>query len=154
MIPCQGGAAIRLMHAGQHVTPTIRLVRLLGEGAMGSVWAAEHLALDTLVAVKFMTRDHVLQPDLAARFRREAQAAAQLRSPHVTQGPDYGVTPDGEPYIVMELLEGETLGNGCGGSGICRLARWCTLLSRWPRGSAEPTSLGSFTAISSRTTCS
>src|SRR5262245_20504038 len=98
------------MQAGQHVTPTIRLLRLLGEGAMGCVWAAEHLTLDTLVAVKLMTPDLVRRPELLVRFQREAQAAARLRSPHVTQVLDYGVTPEGEPYIVMELLEGETMG--------------------------------------------
>jgi hypothetical protein len=98
------------MQAGQNVTPTIRLVRPLGHGAMGCVWVAEHLALGTLVAVKLMARDYLQHPEFAVRFRREAQAAAQLGSPHVTQVLDYGLTPEGEPYIVMELLEGETLG--------------------------------------------
>ncbi|WP_438044392.1 WD40 repeat domain-containing serine/threonine protein kinase [Sorangium sp. So ce128] len=97
------------MQAGQHVTPTIRLVRPLGEGAMGCVWVAEHLALGTQVAVKLMARDYVQRPEFTVRFQREAQAAARLRSPHVTQVFDHGVTPEGEPFIVMELLEGETL---------------------------------------------
>jgi eukaryotic-like serine/threonine-protein kinase len=103
-------AGDQAMQAGQFVTPTIRLERPLGEGAMGCVWVAEHLTLGTPVAVKLMARDYVQHPELAARFRQEAQAAARLRSPHVTQVLDYGVTPDGEPYIIMELLEGETLG--------------------------------------------
>src|SRR5262249_35962901 len=88
---------------------TARLALRLGARALGCVGAAERLALDTLVAVKLMTRDRVRRSDLMVRFQREAQAAARLRSPHVTQVLDYGVTPEGEPYIVMELLEGETL---------------------------------------------
>ena len=109
---------------------------------MGSVWAAEHLALDTLVAVKFMTRDHVLQPDLAARFRREAQAAAQLRSPHVTQVLDYGVTPDGEPYIVMELLEGETLRQRLRRVGNLPLGEVVHLIEQMAKGLSRAHQLG------------
>lgn len=97
------------MQMGQHVTPTIRLVRPLGQGAMGCVWVADHLTLETQVAVKFMARAYVQHQEFAARFQREAQAAAQLRSPHVAQVFDHGVTPEGEPFIVMELLHGESL---------------------------------------------
>jgi serine/threonine-protein kinase len=86
-----------------------RLVRELASGGMGSVWVARHLALDEDVAVKFMS---VALPDLAdarARFAREARTAARLRGPHVVQVLDHGV--DGElPYLVMELLRGEHLG--------------------------------------------
>ncbi|WP_437523846.1 serine/threonine-protein kinase [Sorangium sp. So ce726] len=98
------------MRPSQQITPTIRLVRPLAEGAMGRVWVARHLALNTDVAVKFMAPASVSDPELAARFRQEAQAAANIKSPHVAQILDFGVTPEGEPYIVMELLEGETLG--------------------------------------------
>ena len=93
------------------VTPNLRLERLLGEGAMGSVWVATHLGLDASVAVKFISpvrlRD---KPALVARFEREAKAAARIKSPHVVQVHDHGVMADDTPYIVMELLEGETLG--------------------------------------------
>src|SRR4051812_14787083 len=97
------------MIAGQHLTPTLRLVQPLGQGAMGSVWIAEHLALGTRVAVKLMAPELVRHPEFAERFRREAMAAAQLKHPHVAQVLDHGATHDGTPYIVMELLEGETL---------------------------------------------
>jgi serine/threonine-protein kinase len=85
-----------------------RLVEPLGRGGMGSVWRAEHLALGTAVAVKLMDPETAQSPDFAARFRREAKAAASLRSPYVVQILDYGVD-DGTPYIAMELLEGESL---------------------------------------------
>jgi len=93
---------------GLMLSPSIRLFRPLGEGGMGSVWVAEHHALGTPVAVKFLHRSLVQNDSAATRFRREAAAAARIRSPHVVQILDQGVS-DGLPYIVMELLEGETL---------------------------------------------
>src|SRR5690242_8199413 len=75
---------------------------------MGSVWVAEHLALHSLVAVKLIEPRVASNPDNIARFTREARAAAALRSPHVVQILDHGIDGD-TPYIVMELLEGETL---------------------------------------------
>ncbi|MBI4706240.1 MAG: serine/threonine protein kinase, partial [Deltaproteobacteria bacterium] len=93
---------------GTMVTPNIRLVRQLGAGGMGSVWVAEHLTLKTEVAVKFVSKELAAgSPEVLARFSREAAAAAQIKSPHVVQTLDHGVTEDGTPYIVMELLEGE-----------------------------------------------
>jgi eukaryotic-like serine/threonine-protein kinase len=97
------------MEQGQPVTASIKLVRLLDHGSMGSVWVAAHAGLGTEVAVKFMSPDFSQNPNLVTRFSREAQAAAHLRSPHVVQIFDHGVTPDGVPYIVMELLDGESL---------------------------------------------
>ena len=85
-----------------------RLVRKLGQGGMGSVWYADHLALNSPVAIKVVDPEIASHPDALARFMREAQAAASLRSPHVVQIFDYGVD-DGVPYIAMELLEGESL---------------------------------------------
>ncbi|HVR18591.1 MAG TPA: serine/threonine-protein kinase [Polyangiaceae bacterium] len=85
-----------------------RLEARLGAGGMGAIWRAEHMTLKAPVAVKLIDRDAVPDEDTMARFLREAQAAATLRSPHVVQIIDYGV--DGKvPFIVMELLEGENL---------------------------------------------
>jgi serine/threonine protein kinase len=97
------------MEPGQPVTPSIRLVRELDHGSMGSVWAADHAGLGTQVAVKFMSPEVAKHPNLVTRFSREAHAAAHIRSPHVVQIMDHGITPDGVPYIAMELLEGESL---------------------------------------------
>ncbi|HEX2872545.1 MAG TPA: serine/threonine-protein kinase [Polyangiaceae bacterium] len=88
-----------------------RLERQLGKGGMGSVWLAEHLALRSWVAVKLMDPAIAATPEGAERFRREAQAAASLRSAHVVQVLDYGVH-ETTPYLVMELLQGESLA-GC-----------------------------------------
>jgi eukaryotic-like serine/threonine-protein kinase len=92
-----------------------RLVNRIGSGGMGEVWRADHRLLARPAAIKLIrpARDRA-QTDEAvrlatARFRREAQAAASLRSPHTIQLYDFGVTRDGRFYIVMELLEGVDL---------------------------------------------
>ena len=96
--------------AGTLVTSTVRLVRLLGEGGMGSVWVADHLALKTQVAVKFVSPQLIKEDSsILSRFNREAALSAKIKSPHVVQTFDHGVMDDGCPYIVMELLEGESL---------------------------------------------
>ncbi len=92
------------------VTPSVRLVRPLGEGGMGSVWVADHTALRTQVVVKFIAAGLKSSKEATERFSREAAAAAQVKSPHVVQTFDHGFTDDGVPYIVMELLEGRDLG--------------------------------------------
>ncbi len=86
-----------------------RIERVLGEGGMGRVYAARQLGLDRAVAIK------VLRPELARdamalrRFQREARLVASLASEHVVRVHDLGELPTGEPYLVMELLEGEDL---------------------------------------------
>lgn len=93
---------------GHVIAQKFRLVQRLGQGGMGSVWAADHLVLNSQVAVKIIDPAIAQNDEARGRFLREAQAAAQLRSPHVVQTFDYGIE-DGVPYIAMELLEGESL---------------------------------------------
>jgi serine/threonine protein kinase len=85
-----------------------RLIHPLGRGGMATVWQAEHLTLSAVVAVKLINPDATVEAGALQRFLREARVVAALRSPHIVQVFDYGV--DGETaYIVMELLEGESL---------------------------------------------
>jgi serine/threonine protein kinase len=87
-----------------------RLIALLGRGGMGTVWKAERIGWQTPVAVKLMNIPDTHDPQSLARFKREAGLAASLRSVHVVQVLDDGLDPaSGAPFIVMELLEGETL---------------------------------------------
>jgi eukaryotic-like serine/threonine-protein kinase len=98
------------LRAGIQVTDNVTLVEEIGGGAMGSVWLGEHKTLETHVAVKFIAEEIVKsRTDALDRFRREATAAAKIKSPHVVTMFDHGVMDDGTPYIVMELLEGESL---------------------------------------------
>ncbi len=97
------------LHEGMMIGRSVRLSRPLGAGGMGSVWVADHLSLHTQVVVKFMARALADDPDFQARFAREAAAASQVKSPHVVQMLDHGVTDEGLPYIIMEYLEGRDL---------------------------------------------
>ncbi len=75
---------------------------------MGSVWLATHLGLGIPCALKFVEGEWRRQPEMVARFEREAKVEAQLRSPHVVHVYDHGVW-NGTPYIAMEFLQGESL---------------------------------------------
>src|SRR5262252_6373122 len=86
-----------------------RVEQMIGRGGMGSVWSAVHLGLGQRVAIKLISRRYANSREARHRFDIEAKAAAQLRSRHVVQVFDNGETSDGTPYIVMELLEGESL---------------------------------------------
>ncbi|HTV25927.1 MAG TPA: serine/threonine-protein kinase [Polyangiaceae bacterium] len=85
-----------------------RLSERLASGTMGSVWRAEHLALEVPVAIKFMQASRERDPDVPRRFLREARIASASSGPHVPQVLDFGVA-EGRPYMVMELLLGESL---------------------------------------------
>src|SRR3954453_7665729 len=86
-----------------------RIDHLIGKGGMGSVWSAVHLGLGQRVAVKLISRKYASSREARHRFDLEAKAVAQLRSKHVVQIYDNGETTDGTPYIVIELLDGESL---------------------------------------------
>jgi serine/threonine-protein kinase len=102
---------------GDQITPSIRLVRELGSGGMGSVWVADHGSLQTQVVVKFMHVQLTGDRESVLRFSREAAAGANVKSPHVVQVYDHGIAPDGAPFIVMELLEGSDLAAHCEKNG-------------------------------------
>jgi serine/threonine protein kinase len=86
-----------------------RLDRLLGRGGMGAVYEGTHVDLDRRVAIKLLLPDFTADTDALERFRREARAAARLNHPNVADTYDYGVLPEGGAYIVMEMVEGQTL---------------------------------------------
>jgi eukaryotic-like serine/threonine-protein kinase len=98
--------------AGDVIENKYRLVRTLGEGGMGVVWVAHNVILDVNVALKLITLKHgSSQPLLAKRLLQEARTAAQLGHPAICRVFDYGQTHHGDPFVVSELLHGETLGD-------------------------------------------
>ncbi len=129
---------------GARVTESIELVSPLGEGAMGKVWVAYHHRLRTRVAVKFVS-DRVTEEDAAevlARFEHEASMAAQIKSPHVVQTYDSGLSLDGTPYIVMELLEGQSLGERLRGVGPFGWHEAATVITQVARALTKAHELG------------
>src|ERR1700742_4849455 len=87
-----------------------RIIRELGAGAMGQVYLAEHRHLKRQAALKLLARELVDRPDLLERFFLEARATSAIAHPGIVQIFDCEVDSTGRPYIVMELLTGETLG--------------------------------------------
>src|SRR5450432_1057514 len=86
-----------------------RILRQLGAGAMGTVYLAEHRHLKRQAALKLLARELVDRPDLLERFFLEARATSAIAHPGIVQIFDCEVDATGRPYIVMELVAGETL---------------------------------------------
>ena len=131
------------------------ILRPLGKGAMGQVYLAHDTMLDRDVALKVMVAQIADDPELKARFEREAQAVAKMTHPNVVTVFDLGNHTDGSPYIAMELLKGQDLQKAVrqtppmtpraeGQRSSCRC---------WP-GSPTRTRPASSTATSSRPTSS
>src|SRR6478752_9235550 len=86
-----------------------RVEKILGFGGMGVVVSAFRGDLEQRVAVKFLSEAAAERPDAAERFRREARAAAKIRSEHVARVLDVGTLDTGQPFMVMEFLEGNDI---------------------------------------------
>ncbi len=96
------------MSAGLILAGRYRLISKLGQGGMGSVWRAEDMNLSAEVAIKLIDAAFAGSTEALKRFKREAQAAASIRSTYVVQILDHGID-NGTPFIAMELLNGESL---------------------------------------------
>jgi serine/threonine-protein kinase len=103
------GKTPSVVEIGQVISSKYKLLRLLGDGGMGSVYEAEHLRLGTHVAIKVLHSDLARKAGLIDRFLQEARVSAQIKSPHVVSVTDVESTPEGVAYLVMELLQGEPL---------------------------------------------
>jgi serine/threonine-protein kinase len=103
--PPAGTAAL----VGAVLNATYQIESLLGSGGMGAVYAARHLRTGRRYAVKTLLPDAQLSPDAIRRFEREATAASALGHPGIVAVHDFHATEAGLFYLVMDLLEGETL---------------------------------------------
>ncbi|MFT3697649.1 MAG: serine/threonine-protein kinase [Kofleriaceae bacterium] len=88
-----------------------QILREIGRGGMGVVYEADHLDLGKRVAVKVMLEKYANDTEAIARFTREAIAASRIGNPHIIDVTHIGAAPDGRPFVVMELLDGEPLSN-------------------------------------------
>jgi serine/threonine protein kinase len=99
----------RMFDPGTVVAERYRIGRKLGEGGMGSVYECEHVRVGKRFAIKVLDRRDTLPPEAIERFEREARAPSLIHHPNVVETFDVGVEPDGTRWMVMDLLEGETL---------------------------------------------
>ena len=104
--PTAGTMALR---PGVVVAETYEITRLLGQGGMGAVWEAKHLRLPGKRVVVKVLLFGATDATVLARFRREAEIGSRLGHPNIVQVLDFNTLSDGTPYIVLELLQGESL---------------------------------------------
>ena len=107
--PGKSAMKAELPEVGALIGGKYRIEGIIGSGGMGVVFRARHLALREQVAIKVLKPDRGGSPQLVERLLREARAAASIRNGHVVGVLDVGTLPDGQPFIVMEHLQGEDL---------------------------------------------
>jgi serine/threonine protein kinase len=100
-----------MLQPGTILLDKYRVERVLGKGGMGIVVAARHVQLGELFALKMILPEAVEQPEALERFLREARACAKLKGEHVARVHDIGTLANGMPYMLMEHLHGEDLGD-------------------------------------------
>jgi eukaryotic-like serine/threonine-protein kinase len=105
------------LQAGQILADKYRIVKPIGVGGMGTVYEGENVRIHRRVAIKTLHVEVAGKSDVLARFEREAQAAGRIGSDHIVEVLDMGDLPDGSRYMVMEFLDGTTLGDRIVNSG-------------------------------------
>jgi serine/threonine-protein kinase len=107
----QGGVADRNADplVGTELDGRYRILRVIGEGGMGIVYEGEHVLIERRVAIKVLREDFCKRADVVERFRREAKSASRIGHPNIVDVLDFGETPGGASYFVMEMLQGEDL---------------------------------------------
>lgn len=119
-----------------------RIVRLIGEGGVGSVYLGEHPVIGTKVAVKVLLPEIAAMGSMVERFMQEARASTQIGSPHIPRYFDFGQLPDGRHFAIMEYLEGETLARLLAREGTLAPERVGALLSQAARAMAQAHAAG------------
>ncbi|MDI1444533.1 serine/threonine-protein kinase [Polyangium sp. 6x1] len=119
-----------------------RVLRVLGKGGMGVIVAAVHVELGHRVALKFLLKSATQNEEVVARFAREARAAAMIQNEHATRVLDIGRLPSGQPYMVLELLEGSDLGAHVARNGPLPIEDAVTYVLEACEAIAEAHSLG------------
>lgn len=97
------------LEVGAVIAERYRILKLLGEGATGIVYAAEHVLLHKKVAIKILHPELTAMPDGVARFEREAMATARIEHPNVACAVDFGRLADGSMFLALEFVEGKSL---------------------------------------------
>jgi len=112
-----------LPQPGDIIAERYRVVERIGEGAMGTVYRAEHVQISKLMAIKLLHHEVEQNPENVARFHREAEAASRLNHPNTVHVFDFGRTKSGSLYLVMEYVDGDDLGKVIGNEGAMPFGR-------------------------------
>ena len=127
---------------GEILAGKYRAERVLGAGAMGIVVQVTRLQEPEVFALKFLRPSVARDPSAAARFRREAEAAGRIESPHVVRISDVGELASGSPFLVMEYLEGTTLEARLAGGKQLGLDQACDLALQVAEGLSAAHAMG------------
>ena len=127
---------------GEILAGKYRAERVLGAGGMGVVVRVTHLEGPGVFALKFLRPSVARDSSAAKRFRREAEAAGRIESPHVVKISDVGELASGSPYLVMEYLEGTTLDARISGEMRLPLEQACDLALQIAEGLAAAHAMG------------
>jgi serine/threonine-protein kinase len=134
-------AAIRDPLIGATIAGRYLVEEVIGQGGMATVYRARHKLVDRPCAIKALSRLLAADPTVRERFRREAKSTQMLAHPNVIEIFDHGETADGTPYMVMELLDGETLAQLLS-DGPLALSRSIPIMIQLARGIARAHDLG------------
>ncbi len=110
--PERPAPVVQVSHAnlvGTVLADRYRLIKLIGEGGMGSVYQAEHITIGRKLAIKVLAQEYCDSPEVVARFLQEARTASMLHHEHIVDITDFGYTKQGLAFLTMEYLEGEDL---------------------------------------------
>ena len=122
----EGAAGPRTLSVGTMLDDKYRIERLLASGGMGAVYMGTHIKLRKRVAIKVLN-PQLSSPPMVERFHREAITASQIGHEGIAQVTDIGTSSDGEPFLVMEYLEGESLASRLRTSGPLAIEDACEL---------------------------
>ncbi len=113
---------------GTTLAERYRVIRRIGEGGMGLVYEAEHAVIEKRVALKVLREDFSSRPEVVQRFQLEAKSASRIGHEHIVDISDFGTTPSGASYFVMEFLDGEDLANVLAREGTVPVERTVDIL--------------------------
>jgi serine/threonine-protein kinase len=131
-----------MLSTGEIIDGKYRIVRMIGEGGMGAVYEGENTRIHRRVAIKVLHSGVAEQSEAVARFEREAQAAGRIGSEHIVEVLDLGTLPNGERYMVMEFLDGESLGQRIKTRGMLSPGELCPIAHQLMEGLAAAHSAG------------
>lgn len=122
--------SVTQLPAGSILADKFLVEKVLGRGGMAIVFKAKHLMMERPVAIKMMLPEVASDKTTARRFQREAKNASMLRHPNVITIYDYGLSPEGQPFMVMDYLEGKSLEDILEQEGTLTLSRGLSILTQ------------------------